>query len=69
VEQLRETQKREGKSLSAVVDAALREWFERREREDLERQYRDYYANEKRQRRHRTLAQEMTAVSVWPEDE
>jgi hypothetical protein len=69
VEQLREVQKREGRSLSAVVDTALAEWFERRERANLERQYRSYYANEVRRRRHRSLANEMAALSTWPEDE
>ena len=70
MERLRAIQEREGKSLSAVVDMAIGEWLEARERAAAERQYRDYYATETTRSAHRRLARQMamTAATVWPED-
>lgn len=70
VTQLRAVQTEEGKSLSAVVDAAVSDWLLQRERAAVERQYRDYYAPEPVRVRHRRLARQMAAAAstVWPED-
>ena len=70
VERLRVVQAREGKSLSAVVDLAIGEWLQRRERAEMEQQYREYYAAESKRKMHRRLARQMaaTAAASWPED-
>ena len=70
VTELRAAQAEEGKSLSAVVDAAVSDWLRRRERAAVERQYRDYYAAEPVRDRHRRLARQMAAAAsiAWPED-
>ncbi len=70
VDQLRAVQASEGKSLSAVVDLAVSEWLRRRERAEIERQYREYYGSEAVRNRHRRLARQMAATAErnWPED-
>jgi metal-responsive CopG/Arc/MetJ family transcriptional regulator len=70
VQRLREVQAREGRSLSAVIDMAVEEWLQRRERAEMERQYREYFASEATRTEHRRLARTMatTAAAVWPEE-
>lgn len=70
VEKMRTRQRTHKVPLSAIVREAVEEWLARKEQEEMEDLYRQYFADLKRRDTHRSLAKTMaaTAARSWPED-
>lgn len=70
VEKIRTRQKNHQVPLSAIVREAVEEWLARREQEEMEDLYCQYFRDPKRRATHRHLAKTMaaTAAQSWPED-
>lgn len=70
VEKIRTRQKNHQIPLSTIVREAVEEWLARKEQEEMEDLYCQYFRDLKRQATHRHLAKTMaaTAARSWPED-